>query len=649
MSTNELPRRFALLVGVDFYYQGKARLSPKGYILSLNDLQGCVNDVSTVKEFLRRDFGLEYPLVLTSSVPDPSNPQQGKPLEASANLPTFDNIKKSFEAIEAKAEAGDLFFFHFSGHGARLDPVAASPAGRSDDPSLLTVDFCLGKPAIRGWQLNEWLRRLHKKNIQCVVTLDSCHAGGSWRGSARTPVNWPTVPSLPSDETAVEGELPDSQSRAIDLGKAWYINPEGFTLMAACETHEVALEVSANDKTFGAFTRELGLYLQGPSAKNMPVTYRILRDHLERQLPKQHPVVYGRDRLLFFGSTEPIPNQTIVARVERDMVHLPVGKAHGVHETSQFTANIVHGPTFALSYVDEFTSSARISPRLKKALIASQNHVRPFRWSFGEQPFSVAVDPRLGNDYLQMVKIALQNRISSPVNVFKLREDSSHERVSTLRLEKRDGGGIDVFGPKSWIGYESPVRGVEPRGCTVANLAASSAIFLSHLGRFQEILNLGQRASRCSKPFSVKIEPRGEARTAPFPNDQGFIYTFHNKHDDDLFFAVLTLDPGFEIEQGFPPNDVSSKVEKNQQTKFQFTITVPRVLKHSGTNRTIVRTVVTQADQISWKSLELPHIWRSSEVKLGNPHGRKMVVIPDPNWWVEDREIFTISESHHEL
>ncbi|KAF6817606.1 hypothetical protein CSOJ01_02316 [Colletotrichum sojae] len=232
-----------------------------------------------------------------------------------------------------------------------------------------------------------------------------------------------------------------------------------------------------------------------------------------------------------------------------------------------------------------------------------------------KQPFSVAVDPRLGDGYLQMIKIAVQKRISIPVEVFELRGDSSRAIKSALRLKKRDDGGINVFGPKSWIGYESPVRGVEPRGSTVVDLVD----ILSYLDHYQEIMNLPQRASRSSKPF---------------------------KHDDDLFFAVLTLDPGFEIEQGFPPNDVSSKMEKNQQENFQFTITVPRELKHSGTNRTIVRTVVTQADQTSWKSLELPHIWHSSEANLGNPHGRGMVVMPDPKWWVEDREILTISESH---
>ncbi|KXH53437.1 hypothetical protein CNYM01_01182 [Colletotrichum nymphaeae SA-01] len=649
MSTLKVPRRFALLAGVDVYHQGKARFSQEGQLLSLNNLHGCVSDVDTVKEFLRRDFGLEHPLVLTSPAPSPPKSQQDKPFEDSANLPTFNNIKRNFEVIESEAEAGDLFFFHFSGHGARLEPVAASPAGRSDDPSLLTVDFCLGKPAIRGWQLNEWLRRLNKKNIQCVVTLDSCHAGGSWRGSVRTPVDWPIVPSLPSDVVAVEGVFPESHSRAIDLGTAWSINPEGFTLMAACETQEVALEVSVNNKTVGAFTRELGLYLESPTAKTMPVTYRILRDHLERQLTKQHPVVYGRDRLLFFGSTEPIPNPTIVARIERDVLHLPVGKAHGIHTTSEFTAATFYGPVFTLADVDDFTSSAWILPRLKDALFKSQNHVKPFRWSFGEQSFSVAVDCRLGNDYLQMLKTALQNRISSPVNVFELREDLSNSNLSTLRLKKRNDGGIDVLGPKSWIGYESPVRGVEPQGSTVADLATNTAVVLSHLGRFQEILNLRQRASQSCKPFDVHIHPKGLARTAPFPDEQSFIYTFQNKYDDDLFFAVLTLDPGFEIIQGFPTNDISREVVKNQQTKFQFKITVPEELKHSGTNRTIVRTIVTKGIQSSWKSLELPHIWRSGEVKLGSPHGRGMDVQEEGEWWVEDQEILTVSESYHEL
>ncbi|KAK1979858.1 caspase domain-containing protein [Colletotrichum cereale] len=652
MANHKLPRRFALLVGVDFYYQGDFRRSKDGHPLRLQNLQGCVNDVNTVGEFLRRDFGLDRPVVLTSSTAGPAGQGSVGPLESPADQPTYYNIKRAFEAIGSQAEEGDLFFFHFSGHGARLEPVTGSPAGRSEDPSLLTVDFCCGKPAVSGWQLNEWLRKLNRKKVHVVVTLDSCHSGGFWRvgALARTPEKWPTVPSLPTDELAAEEIITSPRYRDFRLHSSWSINPEGFTLMAACESHELAAEDVLNGEPGGVFTQDLGLYLRSSMSRSLPVTYRVLRDHLAQQLTGQTPVVHGRDRLRFFGSTEPVFNTPMIARIEGDMVHLPVGEAHGVHLTSEFTVDSPSsGLAFSMTEVDDFESKGVVVPELRQALAKCQNRVRPLWWSFGERLLHVSVDPSIGPMYRDLVHSGLEDRVSSSFEVVELGRNTSRPTMPTLRVERRDEGCVTISGPEFLVGYAGPVRNLRLRGDTVGDLAANTAIALSHLGRFRQIMDIGERASPSPRPFDVNILPDGAAYKSPFPDNQRFRFTLRNKGDDDLFVAVLDLGPGLDAKQVFPASDLPEKVARNQTRKFPFRLQIADELKQSGTSdedvvhREIIRTVVTKDKPISWKTLELPHIWQASQVGLGHSP-RYMVVESESEWWVQDIELLIVSK-----
>lgn len=145
-----MTKRYALLVGINLYLNNNSKKLENGSSLSVNSLHGCVNDVNAVNAFLKHKYQVDRPAILTSSPPDTLDKSPVTPKEPSALLPTFNNIQREFDAVHSRANAGDLFFFHFSGHRARLEPVKSSPPGRHDDPSLLTVDFCCGQPAVRG-------------------------------------------------------------------------------------------------------------------------------------------------------------------------------------------------------------------------------------------------------------------------------------------------------------------------------------------------------------------------------------------------------------------------------------------------------------------------------------------------------------------
>ncbi|QYS99587.1 hypothetical protein H0G86_006710 [Trichoderma simmonsii] len=649
-----MPKRYALLVGIDLYLNDGSRKLPDGRELSLNDLHGCVNDVEAMREFLQSQYEFNDISILTSSFPSTTNDETTKPPEPPDRWPTFSNIKREFETIYEKANAGDFFFFHYSGHGAQLTRVKKSPKKRFKDPSLLMVDFCYGQPAIRGWQLNQWLKKLNKKDIQIVVTLDSCHSGGSWRvgdPSFRTPVDWSSIsiPNLPIDDQATTQEdITDLPFRSTDLEISWSMNPEGFTLMAACESNEKAAEMVINGKVRGAFTNELLCYL---TQSNISVTYRMIRDRLTRQLNDQTPVVYGRDRLLFFSNLELFFSTPLVVRVTDDRVIFPVGRAHGIYPESEF---MVFPPnsaiTLSIEEVDDFECSTAASDELIQLLQHHHHTVIPSRWSLGEEILHVIVDPNFGLEFQQLLYKSLQTRIVSHIKVIEYAKSSQNNTM--LRLQKW-GDDVQVWEPKSSFGHGGLIRPLRLRGNDLEVLAAETAGALAHIARFRQIVNLTESSSEL-RPFEMSIKPiNGATDKTPYPLNQKFKFEFENKGKDELHLTVIVLSPEFHIAQLYPSRDSPETVAGGKRRSFRFSMKLPTgpqwveatLERHS--RRDLVRILVTRGEKVSWKNLELPNIWDINQVGPCRqvPPERDAVLEADSDLWVQDEEIVTGSKT----
>ncbi|KAK2037008.1 hypothetical protein LZ31DRAFT_482281 [Colletotrichum somersetense] len=653
MAQSRQPNRFALLVGVDQYLNNDARKDKQGSILSLSNLQGCVNDVAAIRELLQTDFQVDTPSILTSS-PSPAalwNTADAEPIESPDRLPTFENIKKEFDNVTNQAKAGDFFFFHFSGHGARLDPAQESPPDRLADPSLLTVDFCQGRPAVRGWQLNQWLRSLNEKGVHVVALLDSCYSGGAWRsGRFRTPANWPTIPNLPIDEAAARDVMFEPGNRDGELEPSWSINPKDFTLMAACESRQKAAEQTINGKSSGAFTHALIKHLKQNKRSGKQSTYRIIRDQIALDVTGQSPVVYGRDRLLFFDKVEPFSATPLVAKIGNGTVSLPVGKSHGICLGSEFCAFLPSAGTgFSIMQVNDFDCTARISGETERALRNHQNLVVPSRWSFCEKTLTVLVDPGFENEFKTSLSKSLQNRIASLVEITEM-DETSESDDTPLRVVQT-GGHIEIFGPELWIGYREPVHGLAITGQDLYERASKTAVVLSHLARFEQVLNLKSLASDEPPPFEVGLTSNGSVYPGPFPNNQTHAFTFQNTCQNDLYLTVAFLGPGFNIKQLYPSSDSGECVLGGTSKSFSFHISIPHELRSARSvdptrrHRDIVRTIVTRGKNVSWRSLELPHIWNVDQVEIGRVSrsiGRDARIVSETfSWWVRDQEIFT--------
>ncbi|KAL9232695.1 hypothetical protein vseg_007774 [Gypsophila vaccaria] len=121
-------------------------------------LQGPINDVSRMRDVLVQRFGFDL-----------SNIEFMTDAPESTVMPTGANIRSALKRMFKRAQAGDLLFFHFSGHGTR-DPKLD---GDGEDEAIVPCDFNL----IFDEEFQKLLKWL-PKGARFTFLSDSCISSG---------------------------------------------------------------------------------------------------------------------------------------------------------------------------------------------------------------------------------------------------------------------------------------------------------------------------------------------------------------------------------------------------------------------------------------------------------------------------------------
>ena len=144
-------KREALLVGINDYD-------------GVNDLQGCINDVTNVRSVLKTFFGFENTniRVLTDS------------------RATKKNILSRLEKMVSNAVSGDHLIFHFSGHGSQIRDREGDELSDHMDELICPCDMNWDDGFISDDMFSTVLKQL-KKGVRMEILLDSCHSGTGTR------------------------------------------------------------------------------------------------------------------------------------------------------------------------------------------------------------------------------------------------------------------------------------------------------------------------------------------------------------------------------------------------------------------------------------------------------------------------------------
>src|SRR5215472_6009533 len=171
--------KLALLVGIN-NYKYPERISP---------LAGSLNDVEDMRQVLITKF--EFP---------PENITVLKDSEAT-HAAIIQAIQND---LLAKAKAGDIVVFHYSGHGSQMKDVTGKMISGLDE-TIVPYDSRGGQVFdISGAELHPLLLQLARKTKNLTYILDSCHSGTLVRGARVRGVDADTrnPPPLPAYSVA---------------------------------------------------------------------------------------------------------------------------------------------------------------------------------------------------------------------------------------------------------------------------------------------------------------------------------------------------------------------------------------------------------------------------------------------------------------
>lgn len=263
---------------------GGNTVAHKAFLVGINypgtnsALRGCVNDVMTMKEIIENHFGFT----------DPNNVKI-----LTDNDATTRNIKSGLSWLIEGATAGDVLFFHFSGHGSQMP----NNSGSDHEPDGLDEILC---PTDLDWQSkvirDDDLRRtfdLVPEGVSLTVLLDCCHSGsGLDQTNQYQPLGLGVARELEEEisKSMVNRYIPMPEHLRAEAEKykiqdsikpvARSVQERGM-LITGCQSQQTSADAFIGGKFMGAATYFVAQVLKEFDYK---VSYKTLVDEMNKRL-----------------------------------------------------------------------------------------------------------------------------------------------------------------------------------------------------------------------------------------------------------------------------------------------------------------------------------------------------------------------------
>lgn len=133
----------------------KALLIGINYTNTSHALQGCINDITFMKDFLKRND--IYDIHILSDVSD--------------EKPTRHNILTNLNNLVFEATNNDTVFIHFSGHGTYTKDYNSDEIDKKDE-----CLYCIDDKIITDDEIHNIFTNFHE-NVRVICLFDCCHSG----------------------------------------------------------------------------------------------------------------------------------------------------------------------------------------------------------------------------------------------------------------------------------------------------------------------------------------------------------------------------------------------------------------------------------------------------------------------------------------
>ena len=604
-----IPAHYAILVGINAYPD-----SP---------LESCVRDVQKIKECLENKLPLVSIQTLTASGDD-------TPLQYPESWPTSRNVTSALETVTSRAQPGDFIYIHYSGHGTRLEPCYDFSSQSTGDLALVLLDE-EGKREIPlpGPRLAGLLKCMVDKALVITLVLDCCFSASAYRNGDPNirylscghigPSISPPIPELgPADGNT------RSTSRDASMHDNWLLEPDRYTILAACGPNENAKggsEASGEGESYGALSyflfKALSDYGLGKRHKDI---YRHICAKFWEVCQVQHPVLYGNEDQAFFGRVDPYRNARSTSIFERDRrLQLLVGQAHGLR----------HGDHFALSPFGSSDCDAEGDPIAKVTRVwPLTSELELLGTPSGLQTGSIA-EP-LTCSYLSDFPIRLAPELQSQ-NEWRV---AFEKRSLSICIGAQQNPAFQVMLSNDI--YEI----LDEYGCKVINLPAMPrdqtevtrvCNILEHLVRFWMTKDINNEIPKTAFKESLEVRVKANGNTfaqreqIEVRNGSIVELIMRNLGETDLYFHVYDLGPFWQI-KGLLCASYEKIPQYNPDLSFsgmsskKIKMTVPPSMYGYGSCEDIIKVFVT-SHPTSFDLLELPKLDELGKTSVGDRIG----------------------------
>jgi hypothetical protein len=210
----------ALLVGINDYKE-------------INDLSGCINDITNIRDVLLKYYGFTVPdmRVLTDS------------------RATKANIISRLKWLVSGAKKGDTIVFHYSGHGTQIRDRDGDELKDHMDEAICPWDTNWDGGLILDDDLYNIFQGL-KAGVTLEVLLDSCHSGtGTREIMAMKDMKFRFLPPPIDIECRNEEGL-----KVKNIGMKTQIKTLNHVLWAGCKSAQTSADALIGNTYNGAFT-----------------------------------------------------------------------------------------------------------------------------------------------------------------------------------------------------------------------------------------------------------------------------------------------------------------------------------------------------------------------------------------------------------
>lgn len=571
-----MPNVHALIVGID------------NYPIPAHRLEGCVNDAMATKQYLenrvdRSKYGFNMMTLINEQA-------------------TRANIIKAFETHLAKAEANDIVFFYYSGHGSQ-EPAHEVFWHLEEDKKNETI-VCYDSRIQDGMDLADkelatLIEVIAKKNPHFVVVMDCCHSGSGTRDLGTKP---DFKSRMANEDRLVNGQVQSTRtagSSAVRPLESYYLPqvianrdiklskpqdlfvPSGrHVALSAAQSFQLAKETHLGGTRRGVFTYSLLEMLQASTgALSYQDIMRQVSSLVKQRTFDQTPQIYAQTlddlNLSFLGgsSQRSVDYYAMNFDTQKQVWVIDGGSVHGLINGAIFNVYPANSSSDDMRNSAKAVGKATLSTLgVAESNVTLSSSLAPGMYriridSMPVDPLDVYFSANTANDApgVDLVLKTLQGSASASSYVKQAPNLQNAELQVVCREVKNSATGATS-------GAYIVARKTDPQplikqviGYTQES-AAKTVSNLVHISKWMQIFKLGNPGSKISTN-AVQVQLVKETSNDLFPVTNGVIpFRYQqgtpaekfrvkvvNKHSTKLYIGLLYMSSNFEANPGLFP------------------------------------------------------------------------------------------------